>query len=463
MERHGDILRTRRAFLHAATVAGLTVGVSLLAAYTRSVSTSTPTESPRATAIPIPATPTLPPTVAQATATVTPITTSHVAAAYLQGALDYIAQNSIMRDRVDWQQLRDDAMTLTQDAQTTADTYPAIRFAVQQLNDHHSSFFTPDQWRTLQWASASGLGLINKGRVIVAVYPSSPASQAGMQVRDVIIAVNGTPVESLPASQLSALAYTRTGGATLTLQRAGEASPITVTLTVADFDMYRPPQGRALTADIGYLELPAFSGMPERGVRYATTVQQAIRGADVSPMRGWIVDLRLNGGGNMYPMLAGVGPVLGAGEVGGFVDAHGNRTWFAYRDGVASLNGKALGTVDIAPYTLQRPMPPVAVLTSEGAASSGEAIVVAFRGRPATRSFGAPTAGVPTANAAKELSDGAYINLTQALDFDRTGQTYNAPIPPDQAVTMDWSLLDTDRDPVIVAARDWLRSQPGFS
>jgi len=247
------------------------------------------------------------------------------------------------------------------------------------------------------------------------------------------------------------------------LQRAGEATPLTVRLTVADFDAYRPPQGRALTGDIGYLELPAFSGTPEQGGRYATTAQQAIRAADASPMRGWIVDLRLNSAGNMYPMLAGVGPLLGVGEVGGFVDAHGNRTWFAYNDGVASLDTKAFCTVDTSPYAPRRPMPPVAVLTGESTASSGEAIVVAFRGRPATRSFGAPTAGVPTGNTANELSDGACINLTQALDCDRTGQTYNAPIPPDKTVTMDWSLLGTDRDPVVTAASDWLRSQPGFS
>ncbi len=28
---------------------------------------------------------------------------------------------------------------------------------------------------------------------------------------------------------------------------------------------------------------------------------------------------------------------------------------------------------------------------------------------------------------------------------------------------MEWSLLDSARDPVVTAASDWLRSQPGFS
>jgi len=38
--------------------------------------------------------------------------------------------------------------------------------------------------------------------------------------------------------------------------------------------------------------------------------------ADRDDLIGWIVDLRGNGGGNMWPMLAGVGPVLGEGVVG---------------------------------------------------------------------------------------------------------------------------------------------------
>lgn len=84
-------------------------------------------------------------------------------------------------------------------------------------------------------------------------------------------------------------------------------------------------------------------------------------------------------------------------------------------------------------------------------------------GRGDRRRVSRPTADVPTGNTANELSDGACINLTQALDCDRTGQTYDAPIPPDQAVPMEWSLLDSARDPVVTAASDWLRSQPGFS
>jgi len=200
MESYRNMLLTRRPSFHAATAAALAVAVSLLEACTPSAITPTLPESPQAPALPRPATPALPPTLAPAPATATPVSTSQAAAAYLHDALDYIAQHSVMRDGVDWEQLRDDATTLSQDARKTADTYPAIRFVLRHLGDHHSAFFTPDQWQTLQRASASGLGMINKGRVIVTVFPSSPAARAGGRVRDVIAAINGTPVGSASAN-----------------------------------------------------------------------------------------------------------------------------------------------------------------------------------------------------------------------------------------------------------------------
>ena len=51
-----------------------------------------------------------------------------------------------------------------------------------------------------------------------------------------------------------------------------------------------------------------------------------------------------------------------------------------------------------------------------------------------------------------KLSDGAAINLCVAVDSDRTGKTYDSPIPPDIEVKTDWSLWGTDEDPVIQAA-----------
>ncbi|MEV5357161.1 hypothetical protein [Streptomyces sp. NPDC052693] len=66
----------------------------------------------------------------------------------------------------------------------------------------------------------------------------------------------------------------------------------------------------------------------------------------------------------------------------------------------------------------------------------------------------------PTGNVRHRLSDGAILNLTEVKDADRTGRTYDSPIPPDQPVA-DNPGRRGGEDPVASAAVTWLSRQPG--
>src|SRR2546421_2208843 len=147
--------------------------------------------------------------------------------------------------------------------------------------------------------------------------------------------------------------------------------------------------------------------------QYAPTAQQVIREVHQRATCGWVVDVRRNPGGNVWPMLAGVGPVLGEGEVNSSVSAEGEKIATVYRHGQA-LDGRWVNAQVDDPSRLKRPAPAVALLTSQLTRSSGKHVVLAFRGRRRTRSFGEPTAGDPTANAGKVFSDGAALFLTVA-------------------------------------------------
>jgi C-terminal processing protease CtpA/Prc len=160
----------------------------------------------------------------------------------------------------------------------------------------------------------------------------------------------------------------------------------------------------------------------------------------------------------MWPMLAVVGPILGDGDVGSFVDADGKKTVWSIEKGSPRLDGESTGWGTSPP--VGGGSAPVAVLTSRSTASSGEAVTVTFRGRPDTRSFGEDTTGVPTGNAQHRLSDGAILNLTEVMDADRTGRAYDSPIPPDQPV-VDNPGRGESRDPVLETATQWLSEQPG--
>jgi C-terminal processing protease CtpA/Prc len=95
---------------------------------------------------------------------------------------------------------------------------------------------------------------------------------------------------------------------------------------------------------------------------------------------------------------------------------------------------------------------PVAVLTSNNTASSGEAVFVACRGRPSTRSFGNQTAGFSTSNRTFEMSDRAWIVLTGSTYADRNGQLYGREIQPDGKTEI--------LEEVPLKARAWLLAQP---
>ncbi len=108
-------------------------------------------------------------------------------------------------------------------------------------------------------------------------------------------------------------------------------------------------------------------------------------------------------------------------------------------------------------YRLKQTSAPIAVLTGPMTGSSGEAMVVAFRGRTNTRSFGQPTSGASSGNLGFQLSDGAAIALTISLFADRDGRVYGGRIEPDTLVEGDPTGV---LDPVKEAATAWLKRRP---
>lgn len=188
-----------------------------------------------------------------------------------------------------------------------------------------------------------------------------------------------------------------------------------------------------LAPNIGYLRIPAFSGGLPESRDLAKQLHQSIQSADTGVITGWVVDLRGNVGGNMWPMLAGVGPILGEGAAGHFVDGDGVADPWGYAAGASYLGTLRVVETE-APYRLRAPNPRVAVLVDGAVASSGEAIAIAFKGRASTRFFGTPTCGVSTANRAFGMSDGAFLILTVATMADRNKVVYGGRVLVDEQI-----------------------------
>lgn len=183
--------------------------------------------------------------------------------------------------------------------------------------------------------------------------------------------------------------------------------------------------------EIGYVQVEAFTGVSnEEMLDYALKIQNSIEEQDNEHIKGWIIDVRQNGGGNMFPMLAGVGSILGDGVAGYFISPDGLETPWGYSDG-AAWTGQSIILTLPNPYELKKPQPKVAVLSDNGIASSGEALIISFIGRQNTRSFGEQTCGLSTANAAYTLNTSGTLILTVSTMADREKQIYGESVEPD--------------------------------
>jgi C-terminal processing protease CtpA/Prc len=185
--------------------------------------------------------------------------------------------------------------------------------------------------------------------------------------------------------------------------------------------------------DIAYISVPWIATTePSVCTKFADSIQYLIKTFDQIGINKWIIDLRKNTGGNCWPMLAGLGPLLGNGTHGYFVSSK-ETIPINYQDGIV-MQGKHARCVVSNPYSLLSKNKTIVVLTGENTASAGEIIAIAFKGRKDVYLYGEPTAGLTTANASYSLSDGSMLVLTVCKEADRTGKIIEGKIHPDEII-----------------------------
>lgn len=198
----------------------------------------------------------------------------------------------------------------------------------------------------------------------------------------------------------------------------------------------------SLNGDIAVIKLPDFLGTAEAGRKYAKVVEDFIH-ENRDKIKGVVLDLRGNTGGDMGPMATAVSSLLPDGELM-YYHYRSYDVPVTLKDGVisnAGTGGKSL-------YPDEKLKVPVAILTDGMTASSGEALTLCFRGLENVKTFGAPTAGYTSVNMLYSLYDGAQLYLTVAFDKARTGEIFKeTSIEPDVAT-----------DFPLEAALEWLRS-----
>ncbi len=183
---------------------------------------------------------------------------------------------------------------------------------------------------------------------------------------------------------------------------------------------------------IGYLSIGAFSGTDEQALKFVDDLQLVIERQDGPEIKCWVIDLSNNSGGNMYPMIAAMGPIIGDGPLGYFIDADGNELEWGYdTDGSYIQNTMNKVTRLSKPYVMKSSGYKIAVIIDKITASSGEAAAISLKGEENTLFIGNATCGLSTANQNFNLSNGGSFVLTVSTMSDRNKNIYGGPVQPD--------------------------------
>lgn len=238
--------------------------------------------------------------------------------------------------------------------------------------------------------------------VIVEPYEGMPALEGGLQAGDILLSIDGEDLKGLPVDEVSTRLRGEPGTTLLVrAKREGVADSIVeVKLSRANIAMPSVPYYTIFGDSIGYVILNSFTEGCARDVRMAL-VELKNRGA-----RGFILDLRGNGGGSMAEAIDIAGLFIPKGTM------------------VLSTKGKIPQASQ--EYTTRRePLDtdiPLVVLVDGQSASSSEIVAGAMQDLDRGVIMGSRTYGKGLVQTVRELPYNASLKVTTSKYYTPSGR-----------------------------------------
>ena len=211
---------------------------------------------------------------------------------------------------------------------------------------------------------------------------------------------------------------------------------------------------KMLDSGIGYLKIvniPTNTDLQKE----AQTIRNAVDSLDKNALRKWVIDLRYIDGKNINPIIAGIAPLLGEGQVGGTVDGRNRiRKFFEVHDGNFYDNQRLIAKL---PRTKNLHDSKIAVLISKYTANSGEIVAITLKGRKNTKFFGEPTRGCTASTNWIYINHDLIMSVSESLFQDRKGNIYTDKVNPDVFVASKPTSDGIDEP--IIQAIDWLERE----
>ena len=235
-----------------------------------------------------------------------------------------------------------------------------IEEVIQALGDPYTMYLTPEEYAAFQASMSDqevvGIGIsavaCDDGLSIVGVYDGAPAQKLGLVGGDTIISVEGKSAAGQAAEVITGWLKGEAGSKVTFVVRHADGTEETYTATRAKVVIPSTTTEMLEDGTTGYIVCNTFGA---ETLGHFTEGTQAYDDANL-----WVVDLRQNGGGDVYAVTQTLGVFLGEGTMVYLRDGEG--AYFRY---VSQQDRTTL-------Y-------PTIVLTSGGTASSAEIFSLAMK------------------------------------------------------------------------------------
>ena len=313
----------------------------------------------------------------------------------------------------------------------------AIRGMMDALGDPHTGYWTPQETTDAAMSMQGeydGIGAYvdTRGDYLTITKPISgyPAEQAGLQMGDQIIAVDGTDVTGMDPDLVRMTKVMGPAGTDvhLTIHREGADQPLEFTITRAHI-VIPSVTSKMLDNNIAYIQLTVF------GDNTASDFHDQLSQLMAQNPKGLILDLRDNGGGYLDAGIA---------VASEFID-HGVIVTEQYGDGTKTPHDATPG----GPATTV----PLVVLVNGNTASASEIVSGAIQDDGRGKLVGVLTYGKGSVQNWIPLSDGGTARITIAKWLTPNGRTIDKiGLIPDVVVTMTQDDYTAGLDPQLDAA-----------
>ena len=285
--------------------------------------------------------------------------------------------------------------------------------------DPHSSYLSPESFEEMTVETSGefgGLGIqvtLEDGLVkVISPIDDTPAHAAGILADDFITHLDGEPVRGLTLSEAVDKMRGKVGTKiTLTIVRKDVEKPIEVEI-IREIIKIASVKSKSFD-DIGYIRITQFNGQAFAGLKDAIAKLETDIGAD--KIKGFILDLRSNPGGQLDQSIAISDTFLDQGEI---VSTRGRN-----KDEVKRYYARAGDLIK------GRPM---IVLINGGSASASEIVAGALSDHKRATIVGSKSFGKGSVQTIIPLGNNGAIRLTTARYYTPSGTSIQAKgIVPD--------------------------------